>query len=149
MSYLHVHGILHRHLKPDNVLLDDCLFQKVGDFGFSKSDTSDIFTKTATGTIKNTPAFILPEIWNYFKYTKASNVYAFSIVVFELMTTTRALADLNFYGKLAAIPRGRCPMFDVPVRDAYKWLIIGCWMQDTSDRPTFDEIVAELQNGFS
>ena len=67
MSYLHSHGILHLDLKPDNILLDDYLFPKVGDFGLSKSELestqSSIRMKNNNINFTGTLMFIAPEIW--------------------------------------------------------------------------------------
>lgn len=146
MSYLHGHGILHCDLKPDNILLEEFLFPKVSDSGLSKSDTSDVLMKTTAGEVKRTPAFIAPEIWMNSEYSIAGDVYAFSIVVFEMITCTRAIDDSNIYAQMVSISRGKRPTFDMPVPEVYKWLIIRCWMQNLSQLPTFIKIVVELRS---
>lgn len=61
MSFLHSNNILHRDLKPDNILMDDDLYPKIADFGLSKINEPN-FINTTINTIKGTPIYISPEI---------------------------------------------------------------------------------------
>lgn len=83
MSYLHSHNILHRDLKTENILLDNYLHPKVSDFGLSKAEQNLSMTINST---KGTPKCISPEIWLNNTYSKASDVYAFSILAYEILT---------------------------------------------------------------
>ena len=96
MRYLHSHGIIHRDLKPSNVLLDDFLFPKISDFGLSEI----IDSKTTNETVKSykgTPIYMSPEIWSKYQYSQASDVYAFSILLYEIITNEVPFENMNFY----------------------------------------------------
>ena len=88
MAYLYSHDVLHRDLKPDNILIDEYLHPKISDFGLSKItfNLSASMNKQSQAGIKGTPAYMAPEILSSEKYSKLSDVYAFSFVVYEIVT---------------------------------------------------------------
>ena len=87
VQYAHVQGILHRDLKPGNILLDGRGEPLVSDFGLAKwLDTpSDV---THTLTIFGTPGYIAPEQANgsAAKLTSAADVYSLGAILFSLFT---------------------------------------------------------------
>ena len=77
---------------------------------------------------------------------KKSDVYAFSMVVFEILTLQELYHDIDIFTLMGKLIKGERPTFDVPLSDAYKSLICRCWSQDPEERPTFDQISIELEN---
>lgn len=87
VEYAHAHGILHRDLKPGNILLDGRGEPLVSDFGLAKwLDTPSDVTRTLT--IFGTPGFIAPEQANNAaaKLTPAADIYSLGAVLFNLLT---------------------------------------------------------------
>src|SRR5213078_3089937 len=87
VQYAHVQGILHRDLKPGNILLDGRGEPLVSDFGLAKwLDTPSDLTHTLT--IFGTPGYIAPEQANgsVAKLTPASDVYSLGAILFNLFT---------------------------------------------------------------
>lgn len=151
MSYIHSHEIIHRDLKPANILLDDYFFPKIGDFGLSKVNctnfSEDILIETVNNTIKGTPDYMAPEIWSKSEYSKASDVYAFGMIVFEIMTKNNIFDGVNYnFLKMHEVCNGYRPEFKVKIPDSYRNLIERCWSQDPKKRPSFDEILEELKH---
>ena len=87
VEYAHSHGILHRDLKPGNILLDGRGEPLVSDFGLAKwlDTTSDV---TRTLTIFGTPGYIAPEQAkrSAAKLTPAADVYSLGALLFDLFT---------------------------------------------------------------
>ena len=148
MSYLHSHNIIHRDLKPDNILVDDNLNPKIADFGLSKINQSDQTSSSMVSTLglKGTIAYIPPEILNDYDYTKEGDVYAFSMIVYEIMTNIEPFKNCGMSTLISKVSKGIRPDLDQPMPESYKNLIEKCWSQDPSIRPSFDEIVKELKS---
>lgn len=137
MSCLHKNNIIHQNLKPTNVLMDDFLLPKITDITLSAFNNS---------IHKSSIAFIAPEILNGSKYTQSSDVYSFGQIMYQIVTNERPFKKFNFSEIIQRVKKGERPTFNVPVPNSYQSLIEKCWSQDPKERPSFDEILTQLQN---
>lgn len=102
-------------------------------------------TSKSTVSFKGTPIYIAPEVWCTNEYTKAGDVYAFSIIVYELLTLEKPFINydlVNLYTKVAI--NGERPIFNYPIPKCYMDLITRCWDQDPKKRPTFFKFIKSI-----
>lgn len=134
--------VVHRDIKPDNILLigdDWCL----ADFGISKY--ADATTAHDTRKFARTPLYAAPEQWRDETARSATDVYAFGIVAYELLTG-RPPFDAADPGEIRRLhieespPRIRGP--ELPLHS----LIYTCLYKPPEARPSATEILHRLQD---
>lgn len=91
LSAAHRSGIVHRDVKPENVLVAADGEIKVADFGLAHAISQA--TGTATGTVMGTVAYIAPEVVANGASGAAADVYASGILLYELLTGATPYAD--------------------------------------------------------
>src|SRR4051794_6593422 len=85
LGFAHRHGIVHRDIKPHNVVVGPDGRLKVTDFGIARSGTSQM---TETGSIIGTAQYLSPEQAKGAPVTPASDIYSVGIVLYEMLTGT-------------------------------------------------------------
>ncbi|MEA2386135.1 MAG: eukaryotic-like serine/threonine-protein kinase [Thermoleophilaceae bacterium] len=82
-SFAHRRGVIHRDLKPHNVMLDDAGHAKVTDFGIARAGASEM---TEAGSIMGTAQYLSPEQAQGHAATSQSDLYSVGIILYELLT---------------------------------------------------------------
>ncbi|MCU6479172.1 Stk1 family PASTA domain-containing Ser/Thr kinase [Arthrobacter sp. A2-55] len=82
LAAAHSAGLVHRDVKPENVLISHSGWVKIGDFGLSRAVT----TNTNTATLLGTVAYIAPELVNGQGGDARSDIYSAGIMLYELLT---------------------------------------------------------------
>jgi len=179
MSYLHnttyfdeklnqqVTSVLHRDLKPGNVLLTTSFTAKVADFGASKA-----LTASSEMTMTGTPIYMAPEVVLGEKYGKPADVYSFAVLMFaltcekgnayEAFVSTVGNEDMNsssfrgFESEITSRPlSSNAIMSKVANEDirpelntnikSLKALVKKSWCFQPNSRPNFDQLLTALE----
>ncbi|XP_053163786.1 ephrin type-B receptor 1 isoform X3 [Hemicordylus capensis] len=147
MKYLAEMNYVHRDLAARNILVNSNLVCKVSDFGLSRylqDDTSDpTYTSSLGGKIP--VRWTAPEAIAYRKFTSASDVWSYGIVMWEVMSFgERPYWDMSNQDVINAIEQDYRlpPPMDCPA--ALHQLMLDCWQKDRNTRPRFAEIVNTL-----
>jgi serine/threonine protein kinase len=96
----HRHGIVHRDVKPANLLLNERGELRVADFGIASAAGMD--SMTLTGTVLGTAGYLSPEQAQGERATPASDVYALAVVAYELLSGERPFENESPTAEAAA-----------------------------------------------
>jgi serine/threonine protein kinase len=152
MAYLHSKNVIHRDLKPANVLLDRLFRPRIADFGLAKLVSVESQMKMTMNV--GTPLYMAPELMIETSdegYTGAVDVYAFGILMFEVVTASKPFAKKNFSTALQvmnAVLKGERPDIPAEVPQGWRQLIEACWVQAPHQRPPFATIISDHKDNF-
>lgn len=137
----HARGVVHRDIKPGNLLVTDDGTVKLTDFGIARGDTS--VTLTQTGMVMGTAQYISPEQASGQSATYASDVYSLGVVAYEcLVGTPPFTADAPLALALAHV-RDQPPPLPEHIPEAVCTLVLGMLAKSTADRPASAVEVAQ------
>jgi eukaryotic-like serine/threonine-protein kinase len=106
LAHAHARGVVHRDLKPANVLFDAAGNAELADFGIARM--ADEEALTSAGTVLGTAAYLAPEQAAGEPATAASDVYAFGVILFRMLTGRLPFESQDGL-ELVAMHRDRLP----------------------------------------
>uniref|UniRef100_A0A8C5LDN9 receptor protein-tyrosine kinase n=1 Tax=Jaculus jaculus TaxID=51337 RepID=A0A8C5LDN9_JACJA len=145
MKYLSDMGYVHRDLAARNILINSNLVCKVSDFGLSRVLEDDPEAAYTTRGGKIPIRWTAPEAIAFRKFTSASDVWSYGIVMWEVVSYgERPYWEMTNQDVIKAVEEGyRLPSpMDCPA--ALYQLMLDCWQKDRNSRPKFDELVNML-----
>lgn len=159
----HARGVLHRDLKPDNVVIGDDGRVRVVDFGlatFAAAERESIVAaldqthresvkqlETAHGSIRGTPGYMAPERWRGASGAPPIDIWSLGVLLYELAAGKRPYDDRPFMihtlikEVTSATP---APGLDGRVSDALRLLVAQCLEKQPEKRPSAAEVVEAL-----
>jgi serine/threonine-protein kinase len=146
LAHAHERGVIHRDIKPHNILLDDNGHAKVTDFGVARA--LDTTRATRTGFFLGTALYSSPEQLQGHKVTPKSDVYSLGVSLYQAATgeppftgqTPLEIASQHV-SRTPTPPRER----GAEVSGTLEALILGCLAKDPGDRPTAEELRSRLE----
>jgi serine/threonine-protein kinase len=124
LDFAHERGVVHRDVKPANLILTSDGALKVADFGIARIDTSNL---TNAGMVMGTPSYMSPEQCQGKEVDRRSDLFSAGVVLYELLT-----GEKPFAGSIEAIAFKICYEEARPVSEVSKLAI----------SPALDAIVA-------
>ncbi|KAF8668292.1 hypothetical protein HU200_052348 [Digitaria exilis] len=142
MDYLHQNDIIHRDLKTANILIGHDQVIKIADFGVARHGSPEGQMTAETGTYR----WMAPEIINHKPYDSKADVFSFAIVLWELATSKVPYDNMTPLQAALGVRQGL--RLDIPgsVHPRLSKLIQQCWHENPDVRPTFAEIIVELED---
>nr|GFA31261.1 serine-threonine/tyrosine-protein kinase catalytic domain-containing protein [Tanacetum cinerariifolium] len=149
LDYLHTgsgieHGVIHRDFKSSNILLDNSWEAKILDFGLSKVSPRNQPSYVNT-LVKGTFGYLDPNYFQTGRLTRKSDVYAFGVVLFEILCGKRVVdstldedrmgVDCNIRGTISS----KCLRY-------FGQLANRCLHSHPKERPTMAQIVVSLES---
>jgi serine/threonine-protein kinase len=144
--FAHRHGVIHRDLKPHNVIIDDAGHVKVTDFGIARAGASDM---TETGSIMGTAQYLSPEQAQGHAVSASSDLYSVGVVLYELLTghvpfdaEAAVTIALKHVSEAPTAPTQVNPQIPPELEQVVMWTL----NKNPADRPRdADELIAALE----
>ena len=142
LAYAHAQGVVHRDVKPANVLLGPKGRTKLADFGIARL-LGDTVRHTQTGHAIGTAAYLAPEQVRGDEITPAVDVYSLGLVLLEALTGERAYPGTPTESALARLSRP--PHVPDSLSPEWQQLVAAMTATEPTDRPTAAQAASELR----
>jgi len=146
VDYIHSKKIIHRDIKPENINIDRFGKIKLMDFGIAKADGVAL---TRAGFTLGTPYYMAPEQVLGRPLTPQADVYAFGLLLFELLTGTKALSGDNveqIFERILYQPVDLSPLNRPGIPPGVAELIGRCVAKQPAQRPkTVGEVCDQIE----
>ena len=145
LGYVHKQKVIHRDIKPENIHINANGVVKLMDFGIAKTEGLQM---TRAGYVLGTPYYMAPEQVTGHNITEQVDVYAFGVLLFEMLTGKKPIVgeavERIFYSILNE-PLKLEPLHAAGVPESVCDLIARCTAKNPAERPQgFDPVCAEL-----
>jgi serine/threonine protein kinase len=148
LQVAHENGVVHRDVKPQNVMLARDGSVKLLDFGIARNVAFDAKTITRTGMTMGTPEYMSPEQLTSHRVDARSDIYSLGVVLFELVTGQPPFVADTPFGVALKHKTERAPAARERNRQVPAWLertILRCMEKDKAARyATARELAADL-----
>ena len=141
LDYVHERGLVHRDVKPANVLLSEDGRVHLADFGIAR--LVDSAHETKTGDVLGTPAYFAPEQVAGETVGPPADVYALGIVLFECLTGRRPFEGTAVEVAMARVAREPEIPADLPTD--WRALLGAMTRRDPAARPTAAQVASSLR----
>lgn len=151
LAYLHERGVVHRDVKPANILISDVASSgydhtaKLADFGVAHS--MDGSRLTGDGIVIGTASFVSPEQVAGEPVNGASDVFSLGLVLLEALTGHREYSGTVLEAAIARLHRSPAVPETVPA--AWRSLLSAMTARDPSNRPTAEQVAHQLRGGMA
>ncbi len=135
LSFAHEHGIIHRDIKPGNIMILNRKIVKVGDFGIAAA--ADEVSLTATGQVLGTPEYMAPEQAKGEPFDGRADLYALGLVMYKMLTGSspyEGLSKMAIVGKLIYEKEDSALIYKQPVSNQLQQIILKLIKKDASLR---------------
>jgi len=112
LEAVHAQALLHRDVKPANVMVSRAGEVKLMDFGIAKDSVATDLTRT--GQLVGTPAYVAPEVLEGSPADAQSDVWSLGVALYEMAAGTRPFTGADYHEVMGAVRKGRF----LPVREA-------------------------------
>src|SRR5947199_2624719 len=144
--FAHRRGVIHRDLKPHNVIVDEADHAKVTDFGIARAGASDM---TETGSIMGTAQYLSPEQAQGHAVSAVSDLYSVGVVLYEMLTgrvpfdaEAAVTIALKHVSEAPTVPTQINPRIPPELEQVVLWGL----NKNPGDRPKdADELIAALE----
>jgi serine/threonine-protein kinase len=136
LGALHHHGIVHRDVKPSNVMLDRARASALTDFGLARGYAYTVLTRP--GQVLGTLDYLAPELIEGKEATPASDVYALGCLVYECVTGMPPFSEGGIFEVAVAHMEQDPPdprTFRDTLSDDFAWALLRALQKDPAERP--------------